>query len=145
MSLQVSLKPAPFRTQCRASSLIIDVINIVKYTRCVLELLYVLISISTEAQLQENGIIMETPAFEEVIEVPMVSKLSRQEGDGEEEDERRKTPQLAFSENGSTHDLSTWDQSQVRDHAGEMTCWPSSSSKFSKEFNAFCRMTNYRV
>ncbi|XP_053542256.1 ensconsin isoform X2 [Ictalurus punctatus] len=76
--------------------------------------------ISTEAQLQENGVVMETPAFEEVIEVPMVSKLSRQEGDGEEEDERRKTPQLAFSENGSTHDLSTWDQSQVRDHAGDV-------------------------
>ncbi|XP_053499102.1 ensconsin isoform X1 [Ictalurus furcatus] len=77
-------------------------------------------SISTEAQLQENGVVMETPDFEEVIEVPMVSKLSRQEGDGEEEDERRKTPLLAFGENGSTHDLSTWDQSQVRDHAGDV-------------------------
>ncbi|XP_058266296.1 ensconsin isoform X8 [Hemibagrus wyckioides] len=71
---------------------------------------------STEA-LQENGVVMET--FEEVIEVPMVTKLSRQEGDGEEEDERRKTPLLAFRENGSTHDLSTWDQSQVQHHAGD--------------------------
>ncbi|KAF4078542.1 hypothetical protein AMELA_G00200300 [Ameiurus melas] len=76
--------------------------------------------ISTVAQLQENGVVTETPAFEEVIEVPMVSKLSRQEGDGEEEDERRRTPLLAFSENGSTHDLSTWDQSQIRDHAGDV-------------------------
>ncbi|KAK3519409.1 hypothetical protein QTP70_027520 [Hemibagrus guttatus] len=71
---------------------------------------------STEA-LQENGVVMET--FEEVIEVPMVTKLSRQEGDGEEEDERRKTPLLAFRENGSTHDLSAWDQSQVQHHAGD--------------------------
>ncbi|XP_053339155.1 ensconsin isoform X6 [Clarias gariepinus] len=69
---------------------------------------------STEAQFQENGIIMETPLFEEVIEVPMVTKLSRQEGDGEEADERRKTPLLAFSENGSTHDLSTWDEVQLQ-------------------------------
>ncbi|XP_053096804.1 ensconsin isoform X7 [Pangasianodon hypophthalmus] len=76
--------------------------------------------ISTEAQLQENGVVMETPAFEEVIEVPMVTKLSRQEGDGEEEDERRKTPLLAFRENGSTHDLSTWEQSQVQHHAGDV-------------------------
>ncbi|MCI4387730.1 hypothetical protein PGIGA_G00077590 [Pangasianodon gigas] len=76
--------------------------------------------ISTEAQLQENGVVMETPAFEEVIEVPMVTKLSRQEGDGEEGDERRKTPLLAFRENGSTHDLSTWEQSQVQHHAGDV-------------------------
>ncbi|XP_053096801.1 ensconsin isoform X2 [Pangasianodon hypophthalmus] len=75
---------------------------------------------NTEAQLQENGVVMETPAFEEVIEVPMVTKLSRQEGDGEEEDERRKTPLLAFRENGSTHDLSTWEQSQVQHHAGDV-------------------------
>lgn len=73
-----------------------------------------MIRVSTEAQLQENGIVMETPAFEEVIMVPMVTKLSRQEGDGEEEDEMRKMPLLAFRENGSTHDLSTWDQSQVQ-------------------------------
>ncbi|KAF5897284.1 ensconsin isoform X3, partial [Clarias magur] len=67
---------------------------------------------STEDEFQENGVITETPLFEEVIEVPMVTKLSRQEGDGEEADERRKTPLLAFSENGSTHDLSTWDEVQ---------------------------------
>ncbi|XP_060793604.1 ensconsin isoform X2 [Neoarius graeffei] len=75
--------------------------------------------VDNEAQLQENGVVMETPTFEEVIEVPMVTKLSRQEGDGEEEDER-KTPLLAFTENGSTHDLSTWDQSQVQGHAGDV-------------------------
>ncbi|GAA6100261.1 ensconsin isoform X1, partial [Tachysurus ichikawai] len=69
---------------------------------------------STEA-LRENGIIMET--FEEVIEVPMVTKLSRQEGDGEEEDETMKAPLIAFRENGSTHDMSAWDQSQVQQHA----------------------------
>ncbi|XP_060750903.1 ensconsin isoform X2 [Tachysurus vachellii] len=72
---------------------------------------------STEA-LRENGVIMET--FEEVIEVPMVTKLSRQEGDGEEEDERMKAPLIAFRENGSTHDMSAWDQSQVQQHAGDV-------------------------
>lgn len=87
-----------------------------------LELWYIFIRASTEAQFQENGIIMETPLFEEVIEVPMVTKLSRQEGDGEEADERRKTPLLAFSENGSTHDLSTWDEVQLQ------TSEPSSAS-----------------
>ncbi|XP_046725743.1 ensconsin isoform X3 [Silurus meridionalis] len=76
--------------------------------------------LSTEAQLQENGVTVESPTFEEVIEVPMVSKLSRQEGDGEEEDERRKTPLLAFRENGSIHDLSTWDQSQVQQHTSDI-------------------------
>lgn len=48
--------------------------------------------------------------------VPMVTKLVRQEGDGEEEDERRKTPLLAFREN-----MSTRDQSQVQHHEGEST------------------------
>lgn len=76
-----------------------------------------MIRVSTEAQLRENGVIMETQVFEEVIVVPMVTKLSRQEGDGEDEEERRKAPLLAFRENGSTHDLSTWDQSQVQ-HTG---------------------------
>ncbi|TSL61174.1 Ensconsin [Bagarius yarrelli] len=79
---------------------------------------------STDA-LQQNGVITETPAFEEVIEVPTVTKLSRQEGDGEEEDEkRRRTPLLAFRENGSTHDLSEWEQNRVQQHAGERTCHP---------------------
>lgn len=81
---------------------------------------YIFIRVSTEAQLRENGIVMEANAFEEVIEVPMVTKLVRQEGDGEEVDERMKTPLLAFRENGSTHDLNTWDQSQVQHHTGEL-------------------------
>ncbi|XP_027000971.2 ensconsin isoform X2 [Tachysurus fulvidraco] len=68
--------------------------------------------------LRENGVVMET--FEEVIEVPMVTKLSRQEGDGEEEDERMKAPLIAFRENGSTHDISAWDQSQLQRHAGDV-------------------------
>uniref|UniRef100_A0A3B4EDC3 Microtubule-associated protein 7b n=1 Tax=Pygocentrus nattereri TaxID=42514 RepID=A0A3B4EDC3_PYGNA len=77
-------------------------------------------NVSTEAQLRENGIIMETQAFEEVIEVPMVTKLSRQEGDGEEEDERRKTPLLAFRENGSSHNLTALDDSQSQVQAGDV-------------------------
>ncbi|XP_072552602.1 ensconsin isoform X7 [Salminus brasiliensis] len=71
-------------------------------------------SVSTEAQLRENGIVTETQAFEEVINVPVVTKLSRQEGDGEEEDERRKAPLLAFRENGSTHSLTGLDDSQTQ-------------------------------
>ncbi|XP_057175798.1 ensconsin isoform X7 [Triplophysa rosa] len=58
-------------------------------------------------QLRENGIATEKEAFEEVIEVPMATKLSRQDGDGEEmekkEEEKRKVPLLAFTENGSAH------------------------------------------
>ncbi|KAL6483559.1 hypothetical protein MHYP_G00084310 [Metynnis hypsauchen] len=77
-------------------------------------------NVSTEAQLRENGIIMETQAFEEVIEVPMVTKLPRQEGDGEEVDDRRKTPLLAFRENGSRHNLTALDDSQSQVQAGDV-------------------------
>lgn len=59
------------------------------------------------AQLRENGTVTE--AFEEVIEVPVGTKLSRQDGDGEvenEEEEKRKVPLLAFRENGSMHNVS---------------------------------------
>ncbi|XP_016134723.1 ensconsin [Sinocyclocheilus grahami] len=63
---------------------------------------------SVTAQLRENGAVTE--AFEEVIEVPMGTKLSRQDGDGEEveneEEEKRKVPLLAFGENGSMHNVS---------------------------------------
>ncbi|KTG42543.1 hypothetical protein cypCar_00002244 [Cyprinus carpio] len=63
---------------------------------------------SVTAQLRENGAVTE--AFEEVIEVPMGTKLSRQDGDGEEveneEEERRKVPLLAFRENSSMHNMS---------------------------------------
>ncbi len=63
---------------------------------------------SVPAQLGENGTVTE--AFEEVIEVPMGTKLSRQDGDGEEveneEEEKRKVPVLAFRENGSMHNVS---------------------------------------
>lgn len=59
-------------------------------------------------QLKENGAVTE--AFEEVIEVPMGTKLSRQDGDGEEveneEEENRKVPLLAFKENGSMYNVS---------------------------------------
>lgn len=59
------------------------------------------------AQLRENGTVTE--AFEEVIEVPVGTKLSHQDGDGEvenEEEEKRKVPLLAFRENGSMHNVS---------------------------------------
>uniref|UniRef100_A0A673JBH1 Ensconsin-like n=1 Tax=Sinocyclocheilus rhinocerous TaxID=307959 RepID=A0A673JBH1_9TELE len=60
------------------------------------------------AQLRENGAVTE--ALEEVIEVPMGTKLSCQDGDGEveenEEEEKRKVPLLAFRENGSMHNVS---------------------------------------
>ncbi|XP_043086089.1 ensconsin isoform X4 [Puntigrus tetrazona] len=57
---------------------------------------------------RENGTVTE--AFEEVIEVPAATKLSRQDGDGEEveneEEEKKKLPLLAFRENGSMHNVS---------------------------------------
>ncbi|XP_056097205.1 ensconsin isoform X8 [Rhinichthys klamathensis goyatoka] len=64
---------------------------------------------SVTAELRENGAVTE--AFEEVIELPMANKLSRQDGDGEEveneeEEEKRKVPILAFRENGSMHNVS---------------------------------------
>ncbi|KTF75402.1 hypothetical protein cypCar_00019032 [Cyprinus carpio] len=63
---------------------------------------------SVVVQLRENGTVTE--AFEEVIEVPVGTKLSRQDGDGEEveneEEEKRKVPLLAFRENGSMHNVS---------------------------------------
>ncbi|XP_039508554.1 ensconsin isoform X6 [Pimephales promelas] len=63
---------------------------------------------SVTAQLRENGAVTE--AFEEVIELPMANKLSRQDGDGveveNEEEEKRKVPILAFRENGSMHNVS---------------------------------------
>ncbi|XP_016405549.1 ensconsin-like isoform X9 [Sinocyclocheilus rhinocerous] len=63
---------------------------------------------SVTAQLRENGAVTE--ALEEVIEVPMGTKLSCQDGDGEveenEEEEKRKVPLLAFRENGSMHNVS---------------------------------------
>ncbi|XP_059396608.1 ensconsin-like isoform X7 [Carassius carassius] len=63
---------------------------------------------SVTALLRENGSVTE--AFEEVIDVPTGTKLSRQDGDGEEveneEEERRKVPLLAFRQNGSMHDVS---------------------------------------
>ncbi|XP_016427008.1 ensconsin-like isoform X2 [Sinocyclocheilus rhinocerous] len=63
---------------------------------------------SVAAQLRENGTVTE--AFEEVIEVPVGTKLSRQDGDGEEveneEEEKKKVPLLAFRENGSMHNVS---------------------------------------
>lgn len=68
------------------------------------------------AQLRENGAVPE--AFEEVIEVPMANKLSRQDGDGEEmeneEEEKRKIPLLAFRENGSTHDVSELEENPAQ-------------------------------
>lgn len=69
------------------------------------------------AQLRENGAVTE--AFEEVIEVPMANKLSRQDGDGEEmeneeEEEKRKVPLLAFRENGSTHDVSEQEENPAQ-------------------------------
>ncbi|XP_022532737.2 ensconsin isoform X9 [Astyanax mexicanus] len=70
-------------------------------------------SLSTEADLRENGVISETQEFEEVIDLP-VAKFSRQEGDGEEEDERRKTPLLAFRENGSSHNLNPREDAQTQ-------------------------------
>ncbi|XP_051517829.1 ensconsin-like isoform X2 [Myxocyprinus asiaticus] len=67
-------------------------------------------STNVAVQLRENGIIAEREAFEEVIEVPMAAKLSRQDGDGEEveneEQEKSKVPFLAFRENGSAHNVS---------------------------------------
>ncbi|RXN08294.1 ensconsin-like isoform X7 [Labeo rohita] len=64
---------------------------------------------SVALQLKENGAVTE--AFEEVIEVPMGTKLSRQDGDGEEveneEEENRKVPLLAFKENGSMYNTSS--------------------------------------
>ncbi|XP_059384350.1 ensconsin-like isoform X5 [Carassius carassius] len=63
---------------------------------------------SVAAQLRENGTVAE--AFEEVIEVPVGTKLSRQDADGEEveneEEEKRKVLLLAFRENGSMHNVS---------------------------------------
>ncbi|XP_048034301.1 ensconsin isoform X2 [Megalobrama amblycephala] len=71
---------------------------------------------SVAAQLRENGAVTE--AFEEVIEVPMANKLSRQDGDGEEmeneEEEKRKVPLLAFRENGSTHDVSEQEENPAQ-------------------------------
>ncbi|XP_051735646.1 ensconsin isoform X2 [Ctenopharyngodon idella] len=65
---------------------------------------------------RENGAVPE--AFEEVIEVPMANKLSRQDGDGEEmeneEEEKRKIPLLAFRENGSTHDVSELEENPAQ-------------------------------
>ncbi|XP_062871885.1 ensconsin isoform X2 [Trichomycterus rosablanca] len=76
-------------------------------------------SVSTEIQLRENGVVMETQDFEEVIEVPMVTKLSRSEGDGEEDQEMKKTPLLAFRENGSTYNLNTVELSQAPQQTDE--------------------------
>ncbi|XP_016354238.1 ensconsin isoform X8 [Sinocyclocheilus anshuiensis] len=71
---------------------------------------------SVTAQLRENGAVTE--AFEEVIEVPMGTKLSRQDGDGEEveneEEEKRKVPLLAFRENGSMHNVSGLDENPAQ-------------------------------
>ncbi|XP_028809001.1 ensconsin isoform X10 [Denticeps clupeoides] len=64
----------------------------------------------------ENGIPVETEAFEQVIEVPMESKMARAEGDGQEEEEEeeaeeaeeeiaeevRRGPRIAFRENGQS-------------------------------------------
>ncbi|XP_066527853.1 ensconsin isoform X2 [Hoplias malabaricus] len=72
-------------------------------------------SVSPEVQLRENGIIMQTQPFEEVIELPIVTKLSRQEGDGEEKDERIKAPLLAFRDN-----LTTLDDSLTQHNAGDV-------------------------
>lgn len=77
------------------------------------------LSESTEVQLRENGAIVETQEFEEVIEVPVVNKLSRSDGDGEEDQEMRKSPLLAFRENGSTHDLNTVELNHTPQHTGE--------------------------
>ncbi|XP_035377542.1 ensconsin isoform X2 [Electrophorus electricus] len=69
---------------------------------------------NAEPRFRENGIVMDTQTFEEVIEVPVVTKLSRQEGDGEEEEVRRKCPLLAFQENGSTLNLPAAENSQTK-------------------------------
>ncbi|XP_056589854.1 ensconsin isoform X2 [Triplophysa dalaica] len=73
------------------------------------------------AQLRENGIATEKETFEEVIEVPMTSKLSRQDGDGEEmenkEEEKRKVPLLAFTENGSTHSTNELEENPAQQRA----------------------------
>ncbi|KAA0706646.1 Ensconsin Epithelial microtubule-associated protein of 115 kDa [Triplophysa tibetana] len=75
------------------------------------------------AALNENGIATEKEAFEEVIEVPMTTKLSRQDGDGEEmenkEEEKRKIPLLAFTENGSTHSTNELEENPAQQRAGE--------------------------
>ncbi|TRY67984.1 hypothetical protein DNTS_035547 [Danionella cerebrum] len=59
---------------------------------------------------RENGTVSE--AFEQVIELPVESKLPRQDGDGEEEneEEKMKVPFLAFRENGSTQNVSELDE-----------------------------------
>ncbi|XP_067301704.1 ensconsin isoform X7 [Pseudorasbora parva] len=74
---------------------------------------------SVATQLRENGAVTE--AFEEVIELPMANKLSRQDGDGEEvenvEEEKRKVPLLAFRENGSTHNMSGLEENPAQSSA----------------------------
>ncbi|XP_055044261.2 ensconsin isoform X10 [Misgurnus anguillicaudatus] len=68
------------------------------------------------AQLRENGIVTEKEDFEQVIEVPLVNKLSRQDGDGEEmgNDEERKVPILAFRENGGAHIVSELEENPAQ-------------------------------
>ncbi|XP_062406586.1 ensconsin [Sardina pilchardus] len=64
-------------------------------------------STPTEAQPRENGIAIETGTFEQVIVVPMETKMPRAEGDGQEEDEASdsegpRSPVVAFRENGQS-------------------------------------------
>lgn len=48
----------------------------------------------------------------------MATKLSRQDGDGEEmenkEEEMRKVPLLAFTENGSTHSMNELEENMAQ-------------------------------
>ncbi|XP_076127871.1 ensconsin isoform X2 [Alosa pseudoharengus] len=62
-------------------------------------------STPTEAHPRENGIAIETGTFEQVIVVPMETKMPRAEGDGQEEEETSdsegpRSPVIAFRENG---------------------------------------------
>ncbi|XP_048106977.1 ensconsin isoform X2 [Alosa alosa] len=62
-------------------------------------------STPTEAHPRENGIAIETGTFEQVIVVPMETKMPRAEGDGQEEEETSdsegpRSPVIAFRESG---------------------------------------------
>lgn len=53
----------------------------------------------------------------------MTTKLSRQDGDGEEmenkEEVKRKVPLLAFTENGSSHSTNELEENPAQQRAGE--------------------------
>ncbi|XP_031437665.1 ensconsin [Clupea harengus] len=64
-------------------------------------------STPTEVHPRENGVTIDTGTFEQVIEVPMETKMPRAEGDGQEEEEQEddegpRSPIIAFRENGQS-------------------------------------------